>query len=87
MDDTAAQQYQQTQDRYNADYELYLQGKDTPTYGKGYKARASRSSGYSYRETAEDRRRSQPSFHEGQEAGHSVGLDRQITENRSKRIG
>jgi hypothetical protein len=87
QDDTVDQAAQQNSDRYDADYELYLQGKDTPTYGKGYKASKSRGGGYSYRETAEDRRRAQPSFYEGQDAGRSVGLDKQIDEQRSKRIG
>jgi hypothetical protein len=87
LDDTAAQQEQQRQDKLDSDYELYLQGKDTDTYGKGYKPRKSSSRGYTYRETAEDRRRGHYAHSLGRDAGDSVSLNDQITHNDKQRIG
>lgn len=76
-----------------ADWKLYMEGKDSDTYGKGYKAKKSRASrstggGY-YRErakTAAEERAELATFGEGRLKGNTVSLNQQVDENRKGKL-
>jgi hypothetical protein len=91
-DNTALQAQMQQQDKVNEDYQKYLNGETTDTYGPGYKptkARASRAYSYNPRTrapTAREERASPSSFSSGYAKGDSVGLDGQIDHTKTKQV-
>lgn len=91
-DNTALQAQMQAQDKTNEDYQKYLNGETTDTYGPGYKptkARASRSYSYSPRTrapTAREERAGLSSYSHGYAKGDSVGLDGQIDHKAKGRL-
>lgn len=79
---------QRRQDKIDADWLLYQQGKDSDTYGKYKKPRASRSTGGGYRcraETEQEKRAGLHTHRVGYAKGNDVGLDTQVKgEQRNK---
>lgn len=74
-----------------ADYELYMAGKYSDTYGTGYKKpRASRSTGGGYyrerAKTAAEERAELPAYREGRRKGDDIGLDQQVDKEKKAAI-
>lgn len=87
----AWQSYDKKTAKMVADYQLFLQGKESDTYGKPKKARASRSSSYSsgprYRQqTAQEARADLPTYREGRAKGDTVSLNKQVDESRKGKL-
>lgn len=76
-------EYMKNSDKQKADFELYLKGEYSETYGKGYKPGKQKE--YKYRERAKteaEKRADLPSFGHGYVKGNDVGLDQQIDEEK-----
>jgi len=93
-DDVTAMIAQDTREaKQKADWDLYMAGKDSDTYGKGYKETKSRSRSYSgggsYRERQDspaEARAKLATFREGRAKGNDIGLDKQVDRERKGRI-
>jgi hypothetical protein len=72
------------QDKYDADYEAFLRGEYSETYGKPKKAKIGGT--YYRRENAEDRRKSSYAYSLGRAAGNKVNLDRQIDDDKTAKL-
>jgi hypothetical protein len=74
-----------------ADWKLYMAGKPSDTFGAGMKKqRASRATYGAYRErakTAAEERAELPSYREGLRKGDTIGLDKQVDQNKKKALG
>jgi len=92
-DDVTAMIAQDTREaKQKADWDLYMAGKDSDTYGKGYKPSRSRSysGGGSYRsrqDSPAEARAKLSTFREGRAKGDDIGLDKQVDRERKGRIG
>lgn len=81
----AWEDWQRRQEKANADFKLYMEGKWSETYGNGYKARKSRATGGGYRyraKTAAEERAELPSYGQGRAKGDTIGLDKQVNKDR-----
>lgn len=91
-DDVTAMVAQDTREaKAKADWDLYMAGKPSDTYGAGYKKpRASRATGGGYRyraDTPQEARARLSTFQEGRAKGDTVSLNKQVDKTSRKGIG
>lgn len=79
-------QWERTNAKRAADWELYIAGKKSDTYGAGYRERKTSGTTRARAKTAAEQRAELWTFREGRAKGDDIGLDKQIDEQEMEKL-